>query len=241
MVTLALLFLPACEQGAKIREQALADSEAVRFDSTDGVELAGRLFGPNTATAGVILAHMQPADQSSWFDFADQLGEMGYRVLTFDFRGYCPGGDSGCSEGSKDTSSIWQDVAGAVGFLRAEGVRRMGLVGASMGGTASIVYASQSGSAIDAVVTLSAPDAIDGLTAGPDVVRAVDAAKLFIAGNVDGNAAATAQTFYDESVQPKRIEILTTADHGTDLLEGNRGEDARTLITTWLRQHVLVT
>ena len=62
----------------------------------------------------------------------------------------------------------------------------MGLVGASMGGTASLVFASQSGSGIDAVVTLSAPDAIDGLTAGPEVVQAVDAAKLFIAGNVDG-------------------------------------------------------
>ncbi len=240
MVTLALLFLSACGQGARIREEALADSEAVTFGSTDGVQLAGRLFGPDTATAGVVLAHMQPADQSSWFDFADQLGELGYRVLTFDFRGYCPGGDAGCSEGSKDTAAIWQDVAGATDFLRSQGVRRIGLVGASMGGTASLVVASQEGSGIDAVVTLSAPDAIDGLSAGPDVVQSVGAAKLFIAGNVDANAAATAQTFYDESVQPKRIEILTTADHGTDILEGNRGEDARTLITSWLQQHVQV-
>ena len=86
------------------------------------------------------------------------------------------------------------------------------------------------GPEIDTVVTLSAPDAIDGLTAGPEVVQAVDAAKLFIAGNVDANAAATAQTFYDESVQPKRVEILPTADHGTDLLDGNQGENVRTLI-----------
>ena len=31
--------------------------------------------------------------------FADQLGELGYRTLTFDFRGYCPGATRGCSEG----------------------------------------------------------------------------------------------------------------------------------------------
>jgi len=241
MALALLLFLPACEQGAKIREQALADSEAVMFGSIDGVQLAGRLFGPDTATAGVVLAHMQPADQSSWFDFADQLGELGYRTLTFNFRGYCPGGDAGCSEGEKDTTAIWQDVAGAAGFLRTEGIRRMGLVGASMGGTASLVYASQSGCAIDTVVTLSAPDAIEGLTAGPEVLQAVTGAKLFIAGNVDGNAAATAQAFFDESVQPKRVEILPTADHGTDLLEGNQGENVRTLITGWLQQHVPVT
>ena len=116
-----LLVLPACNQAEKIREQAIADSQAVTFESVDGVPLAGRLFGPDTATAGVVLAHMQPADQSSWFDVADQLGEHGYRALTFDFRGYCPGGDAGCSEGEKDTAAIWQDVAGAVGFLRTAG------------------------------------------------------------------------------------------------------------------------
>jgi uncharacterized protein len=241
VATALAIALPACHQAEAIRTQALADSRAVEFESSDGVHLSGRVFGPEGATAGVVLAHMQPADQSSWFDFADQLGAMGYRTLTFDFRGYCPGGDAGCSHGDKDISAIWQDVAGAVAFLRTEGVRRIGLVGASMGGTASLVYASQSGSDIDAVVTLSAPDAIEGLTAGPDVLQTVSAAKLFLAGNVDGNAAATAQAFYAETLQPKRVEVLTTADHGTDILEGNQAEIARNLITSWLGQHVSVT
>jgi pimeloyl-ACP methyl ester carboxylesterase len=239
--TALAVVLTACHQAEAIRRQALAHSAAVSFESIDGVRLAGRLFGPEGATAGVVLAHMLPADQSSWFDFADQLGELGYRTLTFDFRGYCPGGDAGCSEGDKDISAIWQDVAGAVGFLRTEGVRRIGLVGASMGGTASLVYASQSDADIDAVVTLSAPDGIGGLIAGPDVLQTVNAAKLFLAGNVDANAAATAEAFYDETLQPKRVEILTTADHGTDILEGNQAEIARTLILGWLGQHVPVT
>jgi pimeloyl-ACP methyl ester carboxylesterase len=235
-----VLVLPACHQAEQIREQALAHSRAVSFESIDGLRLDGRIFGPEGATAGIVLAHMKPSDQSSWFDFADQLGELGYRALTFDFRGYCPGGDAGCSEGERDISAIWQDVASAARFLRTEGVRRVGLVGASMGGTASLVYASQSGADIEAVVTLSAPDAIEGLTAGPEVLQTVEAAKLFLAGNVDGNAAATAQTFYDETLQPKRVEILTTADHGTDILDGNQAEIARNLIVGWLGQHVPV-
>jgi hypothetical protein len=109
-----------------------------------------------------------------------------------------------------------------------------------MGGTASLVYASESGVGIDAVVTLSAPDAIEGLTAGPDVLQSVSSAKLFLAGNGDGNASATAQAFYNESAQPKRVEILTTADHGTDILEGNQAEIAQNLIVGWLTQHVPV-
>ena len=236
----ALGALPACHQAQAIRRQALADSRPLTFESIDGVRLAGRMFGPDGAPAGIVLAHMKPADQSSWFDFADQLGSLGYRVLTFDFRGYCPGGDAGCSEGKMDVAQIWQDVEGAVGLLRSEGVRRIGLVGASMGGTASLIVASRSDQAIDAVVTLSAPDSIEGLTAGPDVLQAVTAAKLFLAGSGDASAAQAAQAFYDESIQPKRVEILPTSDHGTDILEGNQSETSKKLIVDWLGLHVPV-
>jgi pimeloyl-ACP methyl ester carboxylesterase len=231
----------ACHQGEAIRRQAIADSDAVSFTTSDGVQLAGRVFGPSGATAGVVLAHMLPADQSSWFEFADRLGRMGYRVLTFDARGYCPGGVAGCSEGSKAVSENGVDVAAAVSYLKGEGIKRIGLVGASMGGTASLVVASSPDKAVDAVVTLSAPDSIDGLVAGPDVLQAVTAAKLFIAGNGDDVAARSAQTFYDESAAPKRVEILPTSDHGTDLLEGNQAEIARNLVIGWLNQYVPVT
>ena len=239
-LALALVALSACHQAEEIRKQALADSHPLMFESIDGVALAGRMFGPEGAEAGIVLAHMKPADQSSWFDFADQLGGLGYRVLTFDFRGYCPGGDAGCSEGKKDVAQIWQDVEGAVGLLRSEGVRRIGLVGASMGGTASLVVAAHAGQGVDAVVTLSAPNSIEGLTAGSDVLQAVTAAKLFLAGNGDATAAQAAQAFYDETLQPKRIEILATNDHGTDILQGNQSEIATKLIIDWLGLHVPV-
>lgn len=233
-----LVGLAACDQSDEIRRQAIEDSTAVTFPSSDGVQLSGRIFGPGSATAGVVLAHMLPADQSSWFDFADRLAGSGYRVLTFDFRGYCPGGVAGCSEGEKDVAAIWQDVQGAVDHLRSQGVRQVGLVGASMGGTASLVVAAEEAQGIDAVVTLSAPEAIDGLTASPETLQRVSAAKLFLAGQTDGTAAEAAQRFYDEGLPPKRVEILTTGDHGTDLLAGNQAEIARNLILGWLTQHL---
>jgi pimeloyl-ACP methyl ester carboxylesterase len=231
----------ACNQGEAIRKQAIAHSQAVTFTTSDGVELAGRLFGPEDATAGVVLAHMLPADQSSWFEFADRLGGLGYRALTFDFRGYCPGGVAGCSEGERGVAGIERDVAAAIAYVKGQGVKRIGLVGASMGGTASLVAASRPDKAIDTVVTLSAPASIDGLTAGPEVLQAVTAAKLFMAGNGDAVAARSAQAFYDESAPPKRVEILTTSDHGTDILEGNQAEIARNLIIDWLERYVPVT
>jgi pimeloyl-ACP methyl ester carboxylesterase len=213
-------------------------SRAITFASEDGTSLAGRVFGPADADAGVVLAHMFPADQRSWFDFADRLASRGYRVLTFDFRGYCPGGDGGCSEGEKQIGEIWRDVVGAIAELRAEGATEVALIGASMGGTASIVAAAEEDVEVGVVITLSAPVSFEGLEVTPETAVQVEGAKLFLAGHEDAGAAASAQTLYDRSVQPKRVTILTTGDHGTDILSGNQGSAATNEIMNWLDRYL---
>src|SRR3972149_1326741 len=60
----------------------------VTFTTDDRGTLSGRLFkGQNSDAAGVVLAHMYPADQTSWWDYARTLAAEGYVALTFDFRG----------------------------------------------------------------------------------------------------------------------------------------------------------
>ena len=237
VLSVTLVILASCGDAST---GSTAGSEEITFASSDGITLSGRLFGPEDGTAGVVLAHMYPSDQSAWFDFATRLGERGYRVLTFNFRGYCPGGEAGCSQGDKTISAIWQDVEGAVTALRDDGVSRIGLVGASMGGTASLVAASQEGQDIDAVVTLSAPTSFEGLGATPEVLARVTAAKLFIAGHADTTAAQAVDTLYAETLQPKRPVILTTDDHGTDILTGNQAGIASTEIIRWLERYLPV-
>ena len=187
-----------------------------------------------------MLAHMFPADQSSWYPFADRLADEGYRVLTFDFRGYCPGDDAGCSEGEKAIPDIWQDVVGAMDALRNEGVSRIALIGASMGGTASLVAASKEGEDVEAIVTLSALTSFEGLVAGPEAISQLTAAKLFIAGHADTAAAEAVDVLYGEALQPKRPLILTTEDHGTDILTGNQAGIASTEILSWLDRYLPV-
>jgi pimeloyl-ACP methyl ester carboxylesterase len=241
VLVVAVTVASACTgRAAEVEQYALGRSTPVTFMSTDGVELAGRAFGPDAATTGIVLAHMLPADQRSWYAFAERLGALGYRALTFDFRGYCPGGDGGCSKGEQDVAAIWQDVQGAVGYLRNHGVQRVALVGASMGGTASLIIASRPEERIDAVATLSAPVSIEGLTVTPEDLQAITAAKLFVAGNGDTTAAGAAQDFYNQTLQPKRVEIYPSDDHGTDLLSGNQSENVRTLLLSWLQQYAPV-
>lgn len=224
----------ACGSSGGPEARALEGSTSVSFTTTDGIRLDGRVFGPAGASAGVVLAHMRGADQSTFFDLASHLGAQGYRVLTFNFRGSCPGGDAGCSEGELQPEAAPTDLAAAVAELRGDGATRIGMIGASMGGTAAIRVASQEGEAVDTLVTLSAPQVVDGLSAGAPELQTVTAAKLFLAGNADGKAAADAEAFYLASTSPKRYEILTTDAHGTDLLTGTQRQRVIDLIDGWL-------
>jgi pimeloyl-ACP methyl ester carboxylesterase len=231
LVVVALVVV-ACSAGE--RRVDISDSEAVSFRSTDGVELEGRLFGEGTSA--VVLSHMRPADQTSWYAFATRLADDGYLVLTYDFRGYCPGGPGGCSAGERDVTAIWQDVLGAIEFVRDRGATNVSLVGASMGATASLVAASRAGLDVRAVISLSAATSIEGLVVDPAVLSNVTAAKLFIAGVGDASAARDAQTLFEQSPLPKRIVVVPADDHGTDLLTGPRGEEVRRLIEVYLEQ-----
>jgi pimeloyl-ACP methyl ester carboxylesterase len=216
---------------------SLANSTPVTFSTSDGVQLSGRLFGPESATAGVVLAHMLPADQTSWYPFAERLAGQGYRVLTFNFRGYCPGGEGGCSQGTKQVNAADVDLQAAVDRLREDGVASGGIAGASMGGTAALRVAATDPKGIAAVATLSAPVAIDRLSVDPQTLAQVGAAKLIIAGLDDpSGAAAAADTIAAGSPQPVHEEIVTTDAHGTDLLTSQQGERVQEFLEQFLAQ-----
>jgi pimeloyl-ACP methyl ester carboxylesterase len=229
----ATAVLAACADGE--REAPSSSSEAVTFESDDGIRLEGRLFGEGTSA--VVLSHMRPADQSSWYPFADRLAGLGYLVLTYNFRGYCPGGDAGCSDGRRDVGQMWRDVVGAVDFVSRRGATSVSLVGASVGGTASLVAASRDDAVVHAVVTLSAPASLEGLVADASTLSRITAGKLFIAGVGDPSAARDAETLWTQSPPPKGgLQLVPSDDHGTDLLSGGQGEVVARLIETYLEQ-----
>jgi pimeloyl-ACP methyl ester carboxylesterase len=235
---IGVTILGACSRGDALRSEAVAASEPVTFDAPDGTELAGRLFGPPGADAGIVFAHMAPSDQTAWYTDAARAGGDGLRALTFDFRGYCPGSDGGCSAGDKDVTAVPSDLAAAVAYLRSTGVQHVAIVGASMGGTGALNVAATDPEGIDAVVAISAPVSFSGLNVSPETLSALTSASLFIAGNGDGAAADAAQQMFNAAGQPKRVEIVTSDDHGTDLLTGNAGGRVRDAMDQWLAQYL---
>ena len=136
--------LAACGAGKPSGRRRVRRSS--RSSPRDGVTLDGRLFGSRQGERRRRARAHVPRRPERLVLLRRPIGRLGYRVLTFDFRGYCPGGDAGCSEGEKNIPAIWQDVEGAVAALRSKGVTRLALVGASMGGTASLIVGREGGS-----------------------------------------------------------------------------------------------
>jgi alpha/beta superfamily hydrolase len=189
-------------------EGKLAKEGEVTFMTEDNIELNGNIFG--SGDKWVILSHMYPTDQTSWFEFAEMLKENGYIVFTYDFRGY------GKSGGSQDISKIDIDLTAALEYIKQYDPELIYLMGASMGGTASLFVASKE--RIDGVISFSSPSEVQSISA-ISVIGDIVPAKLFIAASGDGDAAQQATDMYEKSMEPKFLEILDGNSHGTFMFE----------------------
>ena len=223
MLALALVLAAA---GCSANPGPGGGAEKVTFDTADGVQLSGHVFG--SGETGVVLSHMRPADQESWWPFARVLRDRGYRVLAFDFRGYRD------SQGEVDLDSLDKDVEAALDFIRGRGASKVFLIGASMGGTASLKVAPRPD--VAGVVTLSAPPLIENLDVRGDL-RSISAPKLFIATRDDGFYARSASLLDQGSDDPKELHFLDGAAHGTDMLTGDSGPRAQGLILDFLGRY----
>jgi predicted alpha/beta-hydrolase family hydrolase len=240
LVAATVLLLSACRTGTAAGpiSTAPSSSDVIGFRTADGVLLSGRLFGPRDSRVGIVLAHGATVNQSSWFAFADELGRRGYLVLTFDFRGYCPGGDAGCSHGTKDADGAPTDLNAAIAQIRSLGATQLGVMGSSMGGATALAVAADMGSSLDLVIALSAPPGIGSISIDDGVLSKITAPKLFVAGTQDDGSASFAQAFYDGSAQPKRLVLLDTNDHGAEMLRGTQREMARRAVFDWLGRYL---
>ena len=202
--------------------------EKVAFTTADNVQLSGHLFGEGDV--GVVLSHMRPADQESWWPFARVLKDRGYLALAFDFRGY---GDSG---GELQIEQLDMDVEAAVDYLLARGASKVFLIGASMGGTASLKAASRRD--VAGVITLSAHPSLDGLDAREDL-KQVTAPKLLIAARDDTNGfyARSVALLDQTSPEPGEKQIVDGSAHGTDMLSGGSGPRVQGLMVDFLKRY----
>lgn len=191
------------------------------------IVLDARVFGDGDT--GVILAHMRPTDQQSWFPFATRLAQTGdFTVLTFNFRGFEP------STGDKEFDRIDTDLHAAYAYMRDElGLDRIFLVGASMGGTAALLLAQRQ--PIAGVVSISSPATFQQIDA-LEYVADITAPKLFITSEDDLNAARSQEQFWVNAPEPKEQHIYPGNAHGTDLFASEHAADFEQRLMDFLAQ-----
>jgi esterase/lipase len=220
------LLLSACTSG----DEGGSSGQSAFVTTEDGLVLRGRYYAGGLTTHSIILAHAYDSSQSSWGALKDSLVARGYAVLALDFRGH------GDSPGKKEPGIADADLTAAYRYLRrsSNNQGKIFLIGASLGGTASLKVAAREET--QGVIALSAPTSIRGLDAGSDVPRIAEA-KLFIAAQGDGRYASDAQAMFDSAREPRQIQLVSGSAHGTDLLKGANADRVRSLIFDFLEKN----
>ena len=113
------------------------DYEDVLFTSADGVALRGWFIPAQPARGTVVLCHGHAGSMDPDLKYAPWLHDAGYNVLMFDFRGHGRSGGTVVSMGYLER----YDLLGALHFLHARGIDRVGVLGFSMGGAVAMATA----------------------------------------------------------------------------------------------------
>lgn len=204
----------------------------------DGVQIFGDYY-VGTGSCGIVLLHMMPADRTSWHTLATKLQEAGFHVLAIDLRGHgqSAGGPNGYQTFSdaQHQQSLF-DVETAAEFLRAKGVQRIYLGGASIGANLSLQYVAEHKEVV-AVVLLSPGLDYHGIHADIWMNNLKpDQAVLLIASDDDVYSFTSVKALYDRSssLKMREVKLLTNAGHGTAMFDTN--PEMMDEIVNWLKK-----
>ena len=205
-------------------EVLFGGSERVSFPAPDGPTVIGRLW--RGGSVGVILAHGHDLSigQRGWVPFPAHLHDVGFTVLTFNFRGFCDTVE--CSPSELDYTSYWNDVVGAVDYVRSTGVESVFLVGASMGGIAVLRAVSAPGVEVDGVVSMSTPQWPSRYYAQeppendvtPERLASISEPLLFVAGEDEVDFAADARSMHGAATGPADLLLVPSGRHSSQLV-----------------------
>lgn len=116
----------------------------ITFQSADGTQLCGVWHLPESKTNNaIILAHGITVDKDEngvFIKLAELLKDNGFAVFRFDFRG---SGESGGKSVDLTVKGEVKDIESAINEVKNAGYTHIGLLGASFGGSAAILYSSK--------------------------------------------------------------------------------------------------
>lgn len=198
------------------RFPAKYQKNAVQFKTEDGVLLCGWVLGEGTK--GVTIGHANGWKPLSCLPFAERLVEEGYMVIIWEFRNLYPSGNA--PAGAEQRWDL--DVLAATQVLRERGATEIFAMGASDGGNATAVASPQIPDLVGLGI-LSSPSNSKG--DGQAALAQITVPSFFAVSNNDPGTGGgdtflkEVQKLYDACAsEQKEMHILTSYEHGTDLL-----------------------
>jgi dienelactone hydrolase len=194
-----------------------AAQQHVSFPTQDGGQVYADLYGHGNRS--VVLAHGAIFNKESWAPQARPLAKAGFRVLAIDFRG------RGKSHGGPNTPrglrGLSYDVLAAIHYLHETGSKSVSVVGASMGGGASALAATEAKPGeIDRLILLAAVGIKDP--------QKMQGRKLFIVSRHDmlrnGEPRLTmVREQYEKAPGPKKLIVLPGSAHAQFIFKTKEG------------------
>jgi pimeloyl-ACP methyl ester carboxylesterase len=178
----------------------LANVHATAVVVPGTIDLTLALVG--TGTRVVILPNQSDQDLCSWLPLARQLAGRGLEVALYDY-----------------VTSPRADLGRAITYVRSHGVTAVTLVGASEGAKTSIVEGATVTPPVQAVVSLSAEDALQGVAVAPYAAKLnVPTLLLTAAQDAYGSTSATKGYYRTAATRTKRLVVVPGTAHGIALL-----------------------
>lgn len=172
----------------------------LRFRTADGIELVGDGWGLPDARPAVLL-HGGGQTRHAWKRTAAVLAGHGYYAVTVDLRGH---GDSGWSE---DGNYEIERFAGDVRTLAGAFGRKPVLIGASLGGIASVIAAGEAAEPIaSALVLVDVTPRVDPI--GVDRIRGFMSAHISDGFATLEDAADAIAAYLPHRPRPKTLDGL---------------------------------
>jgi dienelactone hydrolase len=191
-------------------------SQRVSFRTDDGVTIAATWYEPANRTGpAVILVHMLHRTRRDFDALGSRLAAEGIGALALDLRGH---GESGGAPGA-DFVPMAADVKAARHFLssRSDVTGRIGILGASLGGTLGAIAAADDPT-IATLVMLSPSLDYRGLRI-ENAMRKFGARPLLMVASDDDAYATRSAKDIQKGGKTREILSLSGAGHGTNMLE----------------------
>lgn len=219
-------------------------SKEVEFTTTDGIKISATYQLPKTTekTPVVVLIHQGGSTREEWKELTlwNKLIENGYAILAYDVRLH---GKSGKDKGNmydlfNNAKRAPLDLQAAIKFLENDkriDAKRIGVVGASIGGNLSCVAASSTNYNVKSVVVMSAKtSAAQNLSGKKAAITPKNAFYIASADEQGGKREEWAKELYTKTTGKRKVEIAKGNKHGSFILREDKAlEDA---IIKWLKE-----